>query len=227
MQTRKYAYHSNDPNFPGSIELQMKQYPDARWFPEPTDNGNGGNVLGVCPNGDQIHEYEGVLVTVQDAKRKPFDPDLLSTEMSRVARARAMKGRHRETFEDRQRTRDAIEWRKQVIAKYGDLNRYMRIVKPSGLGQKPDRLSPSQAAAKAKDLEQVPVPKVLNRPDFERMQRESPNRHLHMTERGMKKFEETGVMPEHPQVDLGDTDHMRASGLSDVSKRITGEHNDE
>lgn len=65
----------------------------------------------------------------------------------------------------------------------------------------------------------------VSRPEFEKMQRESPNVHLHMTKEGLEQFRRTGIKPEHPEVNLGNSDTMK--GLSSLSKRITGEDRDD
>ena len=70
----------------------------------------------------------------------------------------------------------------------------------------------------------------VGRAAFEKMQRESPNFHLHMTPEGQRKFLETGRKPDHPKPNLMDTDTMRetienaeATGLTELSKRMSGD----
>lgn len=48
-----------------------------------------------------------------------------------------------------------------------------------------------------------------DRPTFERMQRESPNFHLHMTPEGQRKFLDTGRKPDHPKPDLMNSDYFQ------------------
>lgn len=85
-----YAYHSTDPRFPGSIELQKKQYPDARWLPEPQDNGHGGRMMGLTSEGNEVHEYAGLLITVGS---RGVPEDLAKIDMARLSRARALIGK--------------------------------------------------------------------------------------------------------------------------------------
>lgn len=86
----KFAYHSSDENFPGSIDIQKKQWPDARWIAEPTSNNFGGHIMGFLPNGNEVHEFDGVLVTHQ--KMPPYDEKLHYVDRSRIARKRAIQG---------------------------------------------------------------------------------------------------------------------------------------
>jgi len=85
-----FAYHSTDPRFPGSIALQKNQYPDARWLPEPQDNGLGGRMMGLTAEGNQVHEYAGLLITVGT---RGVPEDLAKIDMARLARARALIGK--------------------------------------------------------------------------------------------------------------------------------------
>ena len=86
----QYAYHSNDENFPGTIEIQKKQWPDARWLPDPENNKHGGRVMGFLPNGNEVHEWDNVLVTHQ--KVAPYDEKLHYIDRARLARKRAVDG---------------------------------------------------------------------------------------------------------------------------------------
>ena len=85
-----YAYHSDDHRFPGPIDLQKQQWPDARWFPTPARvsqqgkfSGGGGLLVGMLPDQTQIQLHDGVLVALND----------FETGMARVRRARGLRGR--------------------------------------------------------------------------------------------------------------------------------------
>lgn len=92
---RSYLHHSSDPNFPGSIEDQKRQFPDAVWFATPARveqktgkfQGAGGRLLGILPNGDQIQEHVGVLVVIAMSEES-WDPKAFEVDMSRVRHAR-------------------------------------------------------------------------------------------------------------------------------------------
>jgi|DEB0MinimDraft_10_1074344.scaffolds.fasta_scaffold22176_2 hypothetical protein len=100
---RKYLYHSHDPLFPGSIEQQKQQFPDAVWFPTPGNvqqasgkfQGSGGRLLGVMPNGDQVQEHLGVLVTIAMSE-ETWDEKGFDMDMARVRRARYLRANRRE-----------------------------------------------------------------------------------------------------------------------------------
>lgn len=55
----------------------------------------------------------------------------------------------------------------------------------------------------------TPKPTYYDRPAFEKIQRESPNIDLMMTEHGKAKFRETGRKPEHPKPKLLQTDTFK------------------
>lgn len=92
---RNYAYHSDHPRFPGSLEEQKRQFPNAVWFPNPTRveqktgkfQGAGGRLLGVLPNGDQIQEHVGVLVVIATSEES-WNSETFRIDMDRVRRAR-------------------------------------------------------------------------------------------------------------------------------------------
>lgn len=95
---RNYLYRSMDPQFPGSIEDQKRQFPDAVWFPSPANvkqetgkfQGAGGRLVGMTSDGDQIQEHEGVLVTIAMSD-KTWDEKAFRVDMDRVRRARWLK----------------------------------------------------------------------------------------------------------------------------------------
>lgn len=100
---RSYAYHSDDPRFPGSIEEQKRQFQDAVWFASPARveqrggkfAGAGGRLLGVMPNGDLVQEHAGVLVLITTTPES-WDEKAFRIDMDRVKRASYLKANRRQ-----------------------------------------------------------------------------------------------------------------------------------
>jgi hypothetical protein len=104
-------------------------------------------------------------------------------------------------------TEDDPEWRPPTPEEKERANRLVDLLKEFVKEKEIGKPDPKRVFART------------SRPEFEQMQYESPNWHLHMTEYGIQKWKDTGRKPHHRPVNLADTDHMRQFGFGQTSEQ--------